>query len=94
MTFDNLLAYTRTLEGHILRTIAKGAKFRVSVREGYICYIPESTGKVRCHMFQFAKRVFDRFIRIRSFSPADYQDISVNASYMLAVIAMYIKNKK
>ncbi|HEX9901709.1 MAG TPA: hypothetical protein VGB72_02485 [Acidobacteriota bacterium] len=94
MTFEDLLAYTRTLEGRGLRTLAKDAKFKVSVSKGSILYTPESTGKERGHTFKFARRVFERFLKTKSFIPRDYQDISVNASYMLAVIAMYVESKE
>ncbi|HUT33278.1 MAG TPA: hypothetical protein VNE39_07355 [Planctomycetota bacterium] len=94
MTFEELLSYTRGLEGRVLRTLAQGAKFRVRVDKHRLVYTPESTGTERPHTFKFANRVFEKFLKTRSFRPGDYRDISKNASYMLALISMCSESMK
>jgi len=53
-------------------------------------YIPESTGKARIQENRYIERVIERYNEKRSLSPGGYNDLTVNASYLLAVIEKFI----
>ena len=81
-----------------LYTLAKKAKYKVRVvRNGSIRsleYFVGSTKNWRIHDRKFLDRVIERFNEISSFKKSDYQELTVNASYDLALINAFLQGKR
>jgi hypothetical protein len=87
---DDLIRFSRTLDGEELQTLKRGSKFMVKVTNGGLVYIPTSTNIPRLHPRKWLARVCNEFSRTNSFRPGDYQKITANASYVLALIRIYL----
>ena len=85
----SIRAFARTLEGKPLVTQVRGHGFRLEVTRGGFIYTPESTGKARPEQDKIIERVLARYSETKSLRPGDYQDLTVNASYLLAIVARY-----
>jgi hypothetical protein len=83
-------AFTKTLEGIIIETQKQRRKFTVQVIAGALIFTPQSTGKPRVLPDRWVEHFLAAFAEVESFKPADYQQIAVNASYLLAIIARYL----
>ncbi len=95
MQFDlrDFMRFVRTQDRQTLKTLAREKPFDVRVVRGGLEYTPHSTGKARFQEDRFIQRVAERFVDLKSFQPGDYQDISVNASYVLALIRRYLDER-
>ena len=91
ITADALMRFARTLDGQVLTTSARGVPFTVSVAGGRLEFTPASTGKSRPASPASLDRVLQQFAATGSTSPGDYQQLTVNASYILTLIDMYRK---
>lgn len=91
MTYEQLLDLARSLEGQVLMTIT-GKEFRVGIYLDCPFFIPASTGLGRSDGRKAAEGFLERFNETRSLRPRDYQDVTRNASYFVAVIAADPKN--
>lgn len=94
MTFAQFEAFARARNGETFSTLAQRKPFRFAHSPEAFLYTPLATGKERRHGRRFVERVFDRFLEIGSFHPGDYADISKNASYALALIDAYMRDKQ
>src|SRR5262245_31627011 len=90
ISFDELRSFATRLDGQTLVTRFRGLKFHFHVTQDGFEYTPESTGKRRRQEFRYAERVLTRYNETRSLHPVDYNDISINASYFLAVLGSYL----
>jgi hypothetical protein len=88
---DALCAFTKTLEGQTLVTRAQEKPFQVRVAKRGLEYVPASTGKPRLQGYRFVQRFLDRHAETGSLHPSDYHDISVNASYLTALIERFVQ---
>ncbi|MDD4113513.1 MAG: hypothetical protein PHC56_10865 [Herbinix sp.] len=88
--YNGFIEFVKGLKGQTIYTIAKEKPFTVDVISNGLIYTPFSTMKPRTHIKNFIERVLERFETTESFKPADYHDISVNASYNLALLKMYL----
>lgn len=93
ISFEDFLAFSKTLDGKTLKTKALGKEFKFQVDKRGFIYIPASTGIPRLHTYKFLKPVFDRNMETKSFRPGHYVDISANASYALTIIDRYINRE-
>ena len=95
MQFDirDFMRFVKTLDGQALKTVAREKEFDVSVVRGGLEYTPRSTGKARFQEDRFIERVAERFADLRSFQPGDYHDITMNASYVVALIRHYLDER-
>jgi hypothetical protein len=89
LTADSLLRFASGLEGERLTTMARGAAFTLRVLPVGIEITPESSGEARLVPREKVGRVCAEFQRLRSTKPGDYQAITFDASYLLAVIDLY-----
>jgi hypothetical protein len=85
-----LLAYAKTLEGQGLETIYRRSPFTVEAERDNLVFI-NSKGKRRSHGGKFLQRVCDHFAETNSLHPVAYRDMTVNASYTLALIKRYLE---
>ena len=86
---DSLRAFARTLEGQTLTTRAQKKPFLIRVRETGLEYTPLSTGEPRLEPDKFVQRFLARYAETGSLRLAEYQNISVNASYLTALIERF-----
>ncbi|MCM1566078.1 MAG: hypothetical protein NC238_09065 [Dehalobacter sp.] len=84
------IEFIRGLKGQTIYTMAKEKPFTVDVISNGLIYTPFSTMIPRTHSKNFIERVLERFETTKSLRPADYHDITVNASYNLALLKMYL----
>jgi hypothetical protein len=89
VTADDVLQFAKSLKGHTLQTIARKKDFVVDLRGNGLMYTPLSTRKPRPHERKYVERVCDTYSRTGSLCPADYLNLTRNASYTLALIAAY-----
>lgn len=90
ITCQELKEFTTSINRTTLETRARHKKFFFYVDDEGFHYIPESTKKPRIQEDRYIDRVLERYNKIRSLSPRDYNDLTVNASYLLAVIEKYL----
>lgn len=82
--------FAKTIGGTELLTKKRFKKFLFEVDSKGFYYLPYSTRKQRFQGFTHINRFLIRFNKIKSISPKDYQEISANASYLLAIIQAYL----
>ena len=86
MTYDDLVRLARRAEGETLRTIT-GKAFTVGVYLNCPYFTPASTGLGRSDGRKAAERFVARYNETGSLRPADYQDVTRNSSYFVALLA-------
>lgn len=83
---DALFDFCKTLQGETLRTMVRKTQFRVEVVESFLEITPASSGGARRESKASITGLLARFDKNRSFQMSDYQDVSFNASYVLALV--------
>lgn len=83
---DALFGFCKTLQGETLRTMVRKTQFRVEVVESFLEITPVSSGGPRRESKATITGLLARFDKTRSFQMSDYQDVSFNASYVLALV--------
>jgi hypothetical protein len=92
ITADALMRFARTLEGQELTTNIRRQRFTARVVGGRLEFTPASTGKTRPESLANLDRVLRQFADTESTRPGDYVQSTVNASYVLTLIAMYLRS--
>lgn len=91
---EKFLDFVETQQDKCHHTLARGAKFKVEIythgTERGLKFTPCSTMKVRKHTHQFVELVNGMFSQSKSFKVADYSPKTVEASYHLALIDLYL----
>jgi hypothetical protein len=90
ITRQELTECAKSITGTTLETGARHNKFLFYVVDEGFHYIPESTMKPRIQENRYIDRVIERYNERGTLSPRDYNDLTVNTSYLLAVIQQYI----
>ena len=85
MTYEELLALARRLDGQTLETVT-GRRFRVGVFLDCPFFTPESTGRGQSDGRKAAERFVARYNEIGSLRPGDYSGVTRNASYFIGLI--------
>ena len=87
MTYDELVALARSLEGETLETVT-GRRFTVGVSAAEHCpfFTPESSGYGQSDGRKAAERFLERYNQTGSMRPADYRDVTRNASYYVGML--------
>lgn len=88
---DDFIAFCKNFEGQTIPTLGKRAKFTVAVTEEGLVFTPLS--KPRQHTKAYVEKVLSRYAQDGSMSASDYR-FTVNASYMLPLVALYVERKK
>jgi hypothetical protein len=83
---DALFCFCRSLRGETLRTMVRKTHFRVDIVENFLEITPASSGGRRRESKSSISSLLTRFDKTRSFQMSDYQDVSFNASYVLALV--------
>ena len=85
MTFAELLALARRLDGASLETVT-GKRFVVGVYRDCPFFTPESSGQGRSDGRKAAEAFLSRYNETGSLRPVDYRDVTVNASYYIGLV--------
>lgn len=85
MTYDELLALTRSLEGRTLETVT-GRRFAVGIYRDCPFFTPESSGYGQSDGRRAAERFLERYNATGSLRPGDYADLTRNASYLIGML--------
>ncbi len=87
-TFDEILDYASRHELETLKTFGRGETFTVEAGPDGLYFTPINTGGFRGEIKRpKAEKVLARYAATHSFQPKDYQDLTENASYFLALVA-------
>jgi hypothetical protein len=85
---DTLIRFAKTLERKRLATMARSKGFTVAVVKAGIEITPASSGTPRTVAKSRIQLVCDEYNRSKSLKPGDYQTITLDASYLLALIKL------
>ena len=85
MTYEEMLRLARRMDGTTLETVT-GKRFAVGVYMDCPFFTPESSGLGRSDGRKAAERFVERYNRTGSLRPADYADVTRNASYFVALL--------
>jgi len=85
MTYDQLVALARRMEGQDLETVT-GKRFRVGVYLDCPFFTPESSGRGQSDGRLAAERFVARYNEIGSLRPGDYSKVTRNASYFIGLL--------
>ncbi len=87
--FDAVLRFAKTLEGRPYNYAAKAVQSRGG---DLLEFTPQSSGKPRTQGRSFggSQEVLDRYNLTHSLRTTDYQDITMNSSYLLTVVALMV----
>ncbi|MGH2391883.1 MAG: hypothetical protein ACRDGH_00100 [Candidatus Limnocylindria bacterium] len=92
MTYDELLALARRLEGRSLETVT-GNKFTVGIYRDCPFFTPASSGWGQSDGRKAAERFVARYDQIGSLRPSDYADVTRNASYYVGLLLAAGENR-
>lgn len=92
--YESLERYVRSLEGKRLFTQARRSEFTVRCKKEGWEYVPRSTGMPRPDPERSVRKVIDRYNRTQALRPGKYADISVNASYLMCLIALMTETEE
>jgi len=89
--FNSFITFCKGKQNRMLTTIGGRRSFTVEVQNETLRYTPESTKKPRT----FLRRkdlgpVLKKYNESKSLRPRDYTEMTVNASYTLALIKLYV----
>ena len=81
---------THRRNGHVSRQprLHRNRTFTVEVEGGNLVFV-NSKGNRRPHGGKYLRAVCDTFSKTNSYFPSEYRDLTVNASYILAIIRRY-----
>ena len=85
MTYEELLGLARRCEGRTLETVT-GKKFTVGIYLDCPFFTPASSGLGRSDGRKAAERFLARYNESGSLRPADYGDVTRNASYYVVLV--------
>ena len=85
MSYEELLLAAKAVHDEVLET-ATGRRFRVGVYMDCPFFIPESTGQGRADGRRAAERFLEHYNATGSLRAADYQGLTFNASYLIALV--------
>jgi hypothetical protein len=86
LTYDDLVAAARRLEGTPLKTVT-GKPFTVGIaRTHEIYFTPASSGWGQTEGRKAHERFVERYNELGSLRPKDYTDVSRNASYLIGLL--------
>ena len=85
MTYDDLVALARRLDGRRLETVT-GKGFTVGVALNCPFFTPESSGYGQSDGRKAAERFVVRYNATHSLRPVDYADITRNSSYFVGML--------
>lgn len=93
--FNSFMNFCRGLQGRTLATVGGRAEFTLtSVQPDSLDYHVLSTGKDRGTSRKWIVRLLERYEETKSLHPKDYLGITMNASYTLALLELYLNRDR
>ena len=86
---QTLLAFCKSKQGERLTTLARGNPFTIEIVGPYVEITPGTSRTPRREPKANIDAVLARLAQKQSFRMSDYQDISFNASYILALVKLW-----
>ena len=83
---ETLFAFARSQQGETLRTLQHKSPFRVKVVGDFLEITPDSSSAPRREGRDSVAAILVKLAETMSFKTSDYQKISFNASYVLALV--------
>lgn len=83
---ETLFAFARSQQGETLRTLQHKSPFRVKVVGDFLEITPDSSSAPRREGRDSVATILAKLEKTMSFKTSDYQKISFNASYVLALV--------
>ena len=90
MTTSELLRFADSLAGQTLTTQARDVPFAVERSGSGLVYTLAETERTRPEPVSALEKVLARYQETISLRPADYQDVTFNASYTLALLGRFV----
>ena len=84
-TFEELVAFTKEIEGRPIYTLKQARPFLAKVESGQLKFTPVKSASTRSAQTVKVKSVLKRLADTGSFEPGHYKEFSFNASYILAL---------
>jgi len=92
-SWDAFIEFARGLAGKQLATYARGKPFTIQVVGDTILYTPGATGAARPQPRQRTEMCLELYEKTGSLNTHHYQKITVNASYFLTVLRLYLASR-
>jgi hypothetical protein len=83
---DDLFAFCRSIRGIPLTTAVRRSVFAVEVDGNALAITPSSSRSARREARESIRSVLERLALTGSYRMSDYKDVSFNASYLLALV--------
>jgi len=93
VSVEDFLRYASKRQNERLTTAGGRAWFTVRVLPRGIEITPESSRKPRLVQRDKIRAVLDQYQESRNLQPGQYQSISFDASYVLGILARYLKDE-
>ncbi len=91
ISYDSFMAFCKGLEGKTLPTIGGISSFKLSsVRSDCLEFVV-STKKTRRSHRPYIEDVLNTYALTQSLHPVDYTGITINSSYILALIGLFVQ---
>jgi len=94
ITAEQVIRFARSLGDQRLTTQARGVAFSAAPWGSGLIYTLAETGRTRPEPASALEKVVARFGDSRSLRPADYQDLTFNASYTLALLGYVVAARR
>ena len=91
IALDEFVRYLRSISGQSVLTQFQHKPFTVETASTGLYITPLSSGKARYHDLETVSRIVEIFNKTGSLRPKDYQVITWNSSYTLALIKAYLE---
>lgn len=92
-TADQLFSFVRSLNGAPQETNVRRKPFFIGVADSSLSITPNSSKQARMESKETVKKLLQQLERTNSYRVADYQDLTFNASYILAVVKAWQKHQ-
>ena len=89
ITYDALIHFAKTLEGQTLETSARRKRFTVDVIHDRLVFTIEN-GNLRPNSNASVEKVLEHFNETKSSMPGHYQELTMNASYLMRLLEMMV----
>jgi len=90
VSVQGLRAFAEGLGRITIETPARHLQFEFWANDEGFHYVPASTDRQRNQAYKHVQNVVARYNEKRSLRPGDYPDLTVNGSYILAIIGRYV----
>ena len=93
IALDEFVRYLRSISGQRVLTQFRQKPFTIEMASKWLFITPLSSGKSRYHDLETVSRIVEEYNKTGSLRPRDYQDITWNSSYTLALIKAFTEKE-